>query len=231
MAVIGLTVTVAVAGPGPVQAQPDQEERELAPFSGLHVQNGIDVYLTRSGRQSLRIEADGVSLEDVVTEVEDRELRLSRPGWTSGGFLRNNYVKAYIDFEQLTYIRASGGSDLEGRNTLELESLNITASGGSDVDLDVDAQQLDFSVSGGSDVRVRGSTDSLAVRASGGSDLAARRLQAGRASLRLSGGSDAVVHVNDEIHLEASGGSDVTVHGDPAARDVDTDRSSDVDWR
>ena len=212
-------------------AQTDSEERDVPAFSKLRVNRGIDVRLTQSDRQHLRVDVDGVDLDDVVTEVRGDELRISRAGF--GNLLgRGGGVTVDVEFVRLDEIEASGGSDIEGRNAIRAEALTVEVSGGSDVDLTVeDVHQLDFTASGGSDLRLRGTARALTIDASGGSDVAARGLEARRANVRVSGGSDAAVHVTEEIDIEANGGSDVEVYGDPGTRTVDTDRSSDVSWK
>jgi hypothetical protein len=205
----------------------------VAPFSRLKVENGIDVSLTQGPEQRLRIEVDGYDLAQIETEVVGGELSLSnkgRSGW-DWSFFDERDVTVYLDFVELTAIDASSGSDIEGRNAFELDELRVEASGGSDVELDVRAERLEFHLSGGSDLEVRGETQSLAVEASGGSDVSARSLDAAQARVDLSGGSDASILATAAVAVHASGGSDVIVHGNPAERTVDNDRSSDVVWR
>ena len=226
----GLLLLLAVTPLGIVSAQSDEQERQLAPFSKLRVQNGVGVYLTQSDRETVTIEVAGFDLEDVVTEVVGDELRISRSS-RGGGFGFVSHVRAYLDFVQLSEIEVSGGSDVSGRNTIESGELRVVASGGSDLRLALNVQQLDFDLASGSDLDAEGSAASLRIEASGGSDVSAGQLQAQRASVRLSGGSDASLRVRDRIEIEAHGGSDVVVYGDPGERTVDTDRSSDVTWR
>lgn len=202
------------------------EERSVGPFSKLHVQNGIDIYLTQSDRESLRVEASDP--DNVVTDVANGELRISRK--RAGGFFGGG-GKVYVGFVRLSDVDVSGGSDIESQNQLKLDDFTLRASGGSDVDLDVQAKSLDLSLSGGCDARLKGSAETLAVRASGGSDISAGGLNAGRVKLNVSGGSDARVNASDAIEIDASGGSDVSVTGNPRQRTVNNDKSSDVYWR
>lgn len=203
------------------------ETRAVEPFSKLRVENGIDVELRQTDRENLRIEVDGVDLDDVRSEVVDDELRLSR----DTGLFQTGGVRAYVDFVTLDEISASNGSDLSSVEApLQLEDLTLTASSGSDVELAVAARTLDLRVSSGSDVDVEGTAENLSVDASSGSDVSADGLRARSVRLQLSSGSDAEVHATDRVDIDASSGSDVTVRGNPATRNVDTDRSSDVHW-
>ena len=220
-----------VMGGCSIHAQSDSEGRSVGPFSRLVVQDGIDVYLTQSDEASLRIEVEGYDLDDIVVELDDDTLTLANEGRSGFEFVDDRRARAYLAFVQLSAIEASAGSDIRGENDLRFDELEVRASGGSDVDLTVEAQSLDFMVSGGSDVRVSGETESLMVEASGGSDVSARSLESERAELTLSGGSDASIHASESVVVDARGGSDVDVYGDPAERTFDNDRSSDIAWR
>jgi Putative auto-transporter adhesin, head GIN domain len=220
-----------VAGSGAVFAQSASEERTVAPFSRLEVLNGVDVYLTQGDEQSLRVEVEGFDLEDIGTEVEGDTLTLSNEASRDVQFFADRRAVVYLDFVQLSAIEASSGSDIEGRNDLQVDELTVRASGGSDVELAVEAQSLEFMLSGGSDLEVSGETQSLSIEASGGSDVDARSLESERARVRVSGGSDASIRASAAVNIDAHGGSDVVVSGDPAERTVDNDRSSDVIWR
>lgn len=223
---------LAVAGLGLVHAQPESEERPLGDFSRLRVQDGIDVYLRQSDEPRLRLEVEGYEIEDVVAEIDGDELILRREseGWGWGGFFGGRDIRAYVDFVQLSAIRALAGADIEGRNELLLEDLVLEASAGSDVELSLQARNLEARVSSGSDLRLRGNAQSLTVEASSGSDVSARSLEVERVRLRLSSGSDAEVRATAAVEIDARSGSDVDVYGDPAQRTHDSDKSSDIRW-
>lgn len=231
-------------------AQGGTEDRPVAAFTKLRVQNGIDVDLIQADSPGLRIEAENYALEDVLSEVADGELRLSlrrSPDWS---LFSRREVSAQVRFVALSAVSAAGGSDVESENALRVDDLSVTASGGSDVDLELTGRRLEFSLSGGSDLdlaaeaesltisasggsdaSLSGRADTLDISASGGSDVSARSLQSARVKLNVSGGSDASVHAAEAVDIKANGGSDVMVFGNPDDRKVDNDRSSDVVWR
>ena len=225
---LAVTCLLWVAGTCVAHAQSASEERPVGAFSKLVVRDGIDVYLTQSTEARLRIEVKRWNLAEIVTTVEGDTLTLSIPSRRDGSFPDDHEATAYVDFVQLSSIRASGGSDVESRNSLELDGLAVDASGGSDLDLDVNAQSLEFTVSGGSDVDLSGATQALTITASGGSDISAESLDAERVTASVSGGSDADIRATAAIVLDASSGSDVDIHGNPAESTINADRSSDV---
>jgi hypothetical protein len=227
---LAATCLVSVVGVGAVYAQSASEERPLGHFSKLVVSDGIDIYLTQSTEESLRLEVEGLELADIVSEVEGDTLTLKNSrgrNWFDGD---EREATVYLNFVQLSSIEASGGSDIESRNDLNLETLRIDASGGSDIDIAVSTEGLALTVSGGSDAEVRGETEAFTIAASGGSDISAEAFQAEHVTATVAGGSDAIIRVSDAIVLDADGGSDVIIYGNPARRTVNNDRSSDVIW-
>lgn len=135
-------------------AQSGVDERQVEPFFKLRVENGIDVYLTRADREAVRIEADGIDFDDIVTEVVDDELRIRRAGIRPGVF-GSGRVTVHLDFVRLSAIGVSGGSDVESRSTIEVEELDVAASGGSDVEVYGDPDDRTVDVGRSSDVSWR----------------------------------------------------------------------------
>jgi hypothetical protein len=223
VAVLGLSAAISA------YAQSGAEERDIPAFTRIAVQNGIDVELTQAATQRVRIETVDYDLADIVTEVVDGELRISNDARRRGSFFGSSGdVLVYLDIVSLSSIRASGGSDIEGRNQLSSDALVVEASGGSDVELAVQTEQLSLRLSGGSDAEVRGAARSLTAEASGGSDIEAGSLEAEEATVRVSGGSDATIWASASVDINASGGSDVSVLGNPPQQRVNNDRSSDI---
>jgi hypothetical protein len=216
---------------GPAHAESQSEKRPVGSFSKVRAERGVDVLLNQADRESLTIEVDGYELDDVLSKVEGDELVLSRVG-ASDRLFGDGRITAHVGFVRLSRITAAAGADVRSVNELHLDELSTTASAGSDVDLDVQAQRgLEFDLSAGSDLDLTGKAASLAIEASAGSDVDANSFEAERVTVRLSGGSDARVRATQAIEIDASGGSDVVVSGNPAQRVSHADRSSDVVWR
>lgn len=192
-----------------------KRDRSVSDFTNLSVTSGIDVYLTQGNTEKLTIETKGIEEDRVISEVRNGTLKLyiERKGLGGWNWGRNTYVKAYLTFRQLKNIQASGGADIFGQNQLSFNNLNLEASGGSDVKLDLRADDMNVSSSGGADVTVQGSARSLNAEGSGGADLDARKLTVETCNASSSGGSDVYVNASRELRMKASGGSDIYYYG------------------
>ncbi|MFD2574288.1 head GIN domain-containing protein [Spirosoma soli] len=211
-----------------------KKERTVSGFTGLNVTSGIDVYLTQGDAEKLTFDVKGVEEDEVKSEVKNGVLRLyiDRKGKNWGfNFGRDNYVKAYVTFKKLTSLQASGGADVFGQGRLTFSDLNLESSGGSDVKLDLKADELNVSASGGADAVLQGTARSLNAHGSGGADLDARKLTVEVCNANSSGGSDVYVNATRELTMKASGGSDIYYYGPAKVLTKSESGGSDISKR
>ena len=229
MKAIVLSVLMLTAGAN-VSGDDWKKDRTVSGFSGLSVSSGIDVYLTQGNSEKLTFDVKGVDEDRVISEVKNGTLKLyiERKGFSGWNFGRNNYVKAYLTFKQLNNLQASGGADVFGKGTLSFKDLNLEASGGSDVKLDLKADELNVSVSGGADAVLEGSARTLNASGSGGADLDARKLTVDVCNANSSGGSDVYVNASKELTMKASGGSDIYYYGSAKVLSQSKSGGSDI---
>ncbi|CCH54823.1 hypothetical protein BN8_04030 [Fibrisoma limi BUZ 3] len=192
-----------------------RKDRPVPTFTGLRVSSGIDVFLSQGNAEKLTFDVKGVEEDEVRSEVRNGILFLTidRKGSMLFNFGRNRYVKAYVTVKQLTELKAGGGSDVLSEGSLSFRNLNLDASGGSDVKLNLKADELNVAASGGADVILQGSVRKLNADGSGGSELDARKLTAEICNARSTGGSDVYVNATKEISMRATGGSDLYYYG------------------
>jgi hypothetical protein len=139
----------------------------------------------------VRVTAGEDVIDDIETVVDGGTLRITG----SGDHVFGGERVVRITLPRLVAVDASGGSDVDGTGIRAAE-LRLTASGGSDLELD-------------------GRVDRLVLTASGGSDVHLRGLDARSVTLRTSGGSDAEVSAIERLDADVSGGSDVSYSDSP----------------
>ncbi len=77
-------------------------------FSEVTAQEGIDVFLTKGSSESARIEADGISVDKVLTDVSGGTLKIHLEGDNH----RNVDVKVYVTFVDLSALKASSAASI-----------------------------------------------------------------------------------------------------------------------
>lgn len=206
----------------------ESQNRHVKGFSAIKVSSGIDLYLSMDDHEALRIVADHSIIDDVVTEVKNGTLHIymKRKNWLNWGNSKSR--KAYVSVKQLEALQASSGSDVESQNTLRGDKLEVSASSGSDVSLDLHYKNFSIDASSGSDAEFYGKVKYLNAEASSGSDIDAEKLEAQFCRVSASSGSDIRVSVSDELEAKASSGADIIYYGSPKTRDIDKSSGGDV---
>lgn len=216
-----------------IYAQNTEEIRNVSNFKGIRISSGIDLYIKQGNVESVRIMGDKDKLEKVKTEKEGDILRIytgNSKGWFNFDFDWSNKspIKAYVTVKNLNSITATGGSDVFSEGKLDLIKLDVKATGGSDVKLDLDADELTCETTGGSDVTLSGTATVFKAMTTGGSDLKAKNLRTNFCSISSTGGSDAHVWAEKEISISATGGSDVYYKGNARVVQSNSSGGSDV---
>jgi hypothetical protein len=201
-----------------------KSERKISDFNYIEVEDGIDLYLTQGNTTELTIEADQNLHEYIVTEVEDDVLKIH----LSKIILRAKSIKVYLNVVNIKGLIASGGSDVQTSGTLKLNDFSAICSGGSDIKLNIEANELKFKASGGSDGFISGKASIFNAMASGGSDIKAFDLSVTDCQIEISGGSDAEINVAGQLKAQGSGGSDISYKGNPSNIDSNMSGGSDL---
>jgi hypothetical protein len=207
---------------------PNAEKRNVSGYSGISVSGGIDLYLSQ-GNESVAVSASETKYRDhIKTEVKNGVLTIwydNKNGNNNGG---NKKLKAYVSFKTLDKLTASGGSDIDVDGTIKTSKLKLDISGGSDFEGKVQATDMDIEASGGSDVDISGSVKNLTLNASGGSDFSGFGLVTDMCDLEASGGSDVEITVNKELKANASGSSDISYKGSGVVKEMKSSGSSSI---
>ncbi len=204
-----------------------KEDRNIAGFEAITVNNGIDVLVSQDTFEKVVVEADENIQKILRTEVRDGKLKI----FLEEGVNEAKRMKVYVTVKQLNTLDAGSGSEVKSGNQIKAEKMKIHSSSGSDVTMEINCNEASLESSSGSDLTVSGTVQSLKAGSSSGSDLNASKLIAEKGDVSASSGSDLSVHVTKELKAHASSGSDITVHGNPALRDSNSSSGGDISYR
>ena len=197
-------------------------------FNKIKVSHAIKVIITQSDTESIAVSAnDEKNMGDIITELEGNTLVIRSKGnnWTGRS---NRQLKAYISFQKLDEIEASGASDVLTVGPIKQSSLKIDLSGASTFKAEMQVHTLALDLSGASKLVLQGTADVLKADCSGASDLKAYELVAETASLDVSGASDIEINVSRNISAEASGASSIRYKGSASVSNVKTSGASSI---
>ncbi len=204
------------------------EIRKVENFNAVKVATGINLYLKMGDSEEVKVVANDDAIEKIITEVKNGTLSIyiKKSGWGNWGF--NKTRKVYVTVKELVALDASSGSDVRSENTLKGEELKVSASSGSDVELDIIYRNLSISASSGSDAKISGKTKYLTVDSSSGSDINAGNLESKICKATASSGSDILVNVSEELNASASSGADIRYRGNPVGKDINKSSGGSV---
>jgi len=191
-----------------------EETRDIAAFDSIWVKGSLNVLLSMGEPGPLRIKAEDNLAPLVVATVNGSELTLK----TTGSYSTEVGITVYVTTADIRSITAGGSTDVLCQGRLEVDELELDASGSSDIECAVKAGSLTVVTSGSSDIRLSGNVDHLEVVASGSSGVAAFELVAAKADVKASGSSDASVNAT-VLRAHASGSSDIRYRGLPEKLD------------
>lgn len=208
-----------------VQAQ-SSETRTPGHFTKVHSGGSWEVILTEGSTEEIRIEAKGVELSKVKTEIDGDVL--------SVGLVKGNYnnvkLKFYITYKELEGVKCSGSGTMEVTSPVRSEEFYAGISGSGDIIIDkLDTEELSVSISGSADLNIKdGSAKEAEIKQSGSGDFHGENFAIGELVVGKSGSGD--THVGDlgKVSVSASGSGDVTYTGSPQLGDIRTSGSSSI---
>lgn len=207
------------------------EVRNVAHFKGISASSGVDVYISQGSTEHVEVVSSQKSIKDIHTEVVDGVLKIyyqHKEGfhWFSAHI--NRTMKVYVTARELQTIKASSGSDVYGQTRITGTTMDLNASSGANLHLDLNSTNLSCDVSSGSDASLRGVALNFNGTASSGADIKALDLVTDSSTLNASSGSDIKVTVNKVLKATASSGGDITYKGNPASVTKDKSSGGDV---
>jgi len=184
-----------------------RKSRNVGTFHSVVVKNGIDAFIQQGNTQSIEIETDNNLHEYLMTEVNGGVLKI----YFDRNISSRRASNAYITVTDLKLLEVSGGGDVESTETIKVGDIEISVSGGGDLNFDLEANNLECNVSGGGDAEMATKAQSVKINISGGGDLDLGA-EAGNFEGTISGGGDADIALGaatKKVQLNISGGGDL----------------------
>ncbi|GAB3220220.1 DUF2807 domain-containing protein [Algoriphagus aestuariicola] len=207
------------------QAQ-ESETRTPGPFTKVHSGGSWDVILVEGNKEEIRIEAKGVELSKVKTEIDGDVLKL---GLENGNY-RNVSLKFYVTYRSLEGIKCSGSGKMTVKSDVIADEFYIGLSGSGDIIMqDLKADELEASISGSAKVTIEsGAIGEAEINQSGSGDFVAENLAIEELEVSKSGSGGTYVGDLGEVSLHASGSGDVVYSGSPRMGDIKVSGSASI---
>jgi hypothetical protein len=208
LAIIFLTYTATIS-----LAQ-ETETRNPGSFTGVKASEGVDVYLKKGDRESVKIEVTNGSTKDVLTEVSGSYLKVHMRN-TDDRRASNMNVKVYVTYVKIDRLSASAAGTIYGEGSIKGTSMDISASSAGSVEVSVDAESLTVSSSSAADVELKGKCESITLDASTAGQIDAYDLESGKVKASASTAGSIKISVQNDLTAHASTGGTIRYRGNP----------------
>lgn len=201
-----------------------EEVRQVGVFDQIKVSRGMNVYITQGSPAKVVVKADNNLHEIIETEVEGGVLKVT----VNENIRWAKEKKVMVTVEKLTATSVSSGSNAWSQNQIMSENLELKATSGANLTMEVNAKYLKADCSSGANIKLSGMAKEADFETSSGANLKGEELKAENCKMRASSGGNVSSTVNGKLEAQASSGGNIVYYGEPRETDVNTSSGGNV---
>lgn len=201
------------------------ETRDVGSFRGIKSATGIDVYLKKGSKESVRVEVSGTGIKNVITQVSGDYLKIHMD---EGRYNRSRTVKVYVTYVELTKLSCSSASSIYADGIIKARSLDLSASSAGSIDVGVEVEALTASASSAAEIELRGKAKRVELEASSAAKINGYDLEADEADVSASSAGSIRISVGQKIDARASSGADIRYRGNPVKTNTNSSSGGSV---
>ena len=168
-----------------------EETRDLGDFDKISVTRGMNVYISQGSIQKVVVKADENLLDVIETSVSDGTLKVS----CNKGIRKAESNKVLVTVPNIDFLKTTAGSNVFAEDTLNLKTLEVKSTAGSNVKLLLKAEELNVSAMAGSNISLNGTSGAFNAKANSGSNVKAGDLRITNCDLKASSGANIWINV------------------------------------
>lgn len=193
--------------------------KELSRFTEVKIYDRISAELIPSKENKIEITGSRSNEVEVLQRNDELKVRMPLTKLLKG---ENIIVKIYYS-ETLDEIEAFEGSDITSLQPVRTNDLEVTAKEGSEIRLEIEADELDVKVVTGATVSLTGTVSGeMEADLKAGGVLNAKNLKTKRTEVSISAGGEANVNATDFVKARTKAGGTINIYGKPAKIDQQT---------
>lgn len=223
---ITITLTLIVLVTLLAACSPASEiEKDYTGFDKVAVGNAFTVDIRQGESFSVVLNVGDNLVEYLEVGMEGDTLKI---GLKEGGDIIRGRKSAEITMPELTNLSFSGSSDGTITGFKSTKALEVSLSGDSSLQGDVEAGDTSFNVSGASRATLTGSGQNLTVAAGGGSTVDLSKFSTSDANVSAGGDSEVTVNTSGRLDAQADGSSTIYYLGSPTLGTINSTGDSEV---
>lgn len=210
----------SVRGNGEVKT----EERSVGEFDQIEVERGINVYVTQGSPTKVVVIADSNLHEIIETRRHGKELLVS--AYENIKWAKEK--KVVITVENIYSIKCSSGANFYSENKFITTSLDIKASSGANIKVELETKNLKADASSGANIYLSGNSEEAEIEASSGANIKSAELMVVNCKMRASSGANVSANVRGKLEAKASSGGNVSYFGTPETTNIEKSSGGNV---
>lgn len=182
--------------------------------------------LEKGNTEKIWIEAKGVDLSKVRTEIDGDVLKL---GLEPGNY-RNVSLKFHVTYRDLEGIKCSGSGKILVKSDVRADEFYVSLSGSGDILMKrLIAGELEAVLSGSAKLSIEsGEVEEAEIKQSGSGDFDAESVDIGKLEVSKSGSGNISVGDLGEVSVQSSGSGDLVYSGSPIMGEIRVSGSSRI---
>ena len=180
-------------------------------FKKIEVSQGIKVNVEQSDNKSITVEVDDNLQQHILTKVENGVLKIK----SDENYNTNESPIVNVKMPIINGLKSSSGSEITSTGLLITDKIDVKSSSGSEIKIEVEADDITLETSSGSQIEVSGKALKVSTSSSSGSEIDAKNLMANEINSVTNSGSSTAVYPIVKLEGKASSGSEITYHNNP----------------
>jgi hypothetical protein len=182
-----------------------QKTIDIKDFTVLAVSGGVEITLVPSSENKLVIEEGNPDELDVATEEGALAISADRDDYRLTIHFKGNIEE----------IAVSGGVEIKGRGKIKGKKMSINIAAGSEIHLDVEADQIKSAAASGSEMHLSGTSNRFEAAVASGAELDGAGLKTENSLIVVASGGEASIHASGVVDATVASGGELNIHGNP----------------
>ncbi|WP_194776847.1 head GIN domain-containing protein [Pararhodonellum marinum] len=202
------------------------ETRNPGSFTKIHSGGSWDVVVQMGDKDEVRLESTNISLDKVITEVNDNTLKI----YLEKGNYRNLGLTIYVTIREVQGIKSAGSGNIKVQSDILTSSLSLGNSGSGKILLKkVFADNLSVGISGSGYIAVAGGTvGEISLSQTGSGDFKGEEISVEKATITKSGSGKTQIGEVESLNVRATGSGNVYYSGSPGNQNISSSGSAKV---
>lgn len=202
------------------------ETRTPGNFSKIQSGGSWDVIIQTGNKDEVRLESTNVSLDKVITEVENNTLKIS----LEKGNYRSLGLTVYVTVRELEGIKSTGSGSIKVQSDITTGSLSLGNTGSGNITLkDVNADNLSVGMTGSGFIAVAaGTVGTFSLSQTGSGDFRGEEMYAENATINKTGSGQSQIGEVESLNVKSTGSGNVYYSGNPGSTNISSTGSSKV---